>query len=107
MRKGYGKCIWMDERKMKVKIKDGKKILNGKMEAWKVGMDEACPQCRVQVEEGKVNGWVSESGRQWTHYRKMEGGIKHLDIWMYPLRFMFLSFFYIFKEFVLFSHRCW
>ena len=24
MRKGYRKCIWMDERKMKVKIKDGK-----------------------------------------------------------------------------------
>ena len=23
-RKGHGKCIWMDERKVKVKIKDGK-----------------------------------------------------------------------------------
>ena len=39
MRKGYGKCIWMDERKVKVKIKDGKRIINGKMEAWKVCME--------------------------------------------------------------------
>ena len=35
MCKGYGKHIWMDERKMKFKIKDGKKIINGKIEAWK------------------------------------------------------------------------
>ena len=26
MCKGHGKCIWMDERKGKVKIKDGKRI---------------------------------------------------------------------------------
>ena len=33
MRKGYEKFLWMDERKVKVKIKDGKRIKNGKMEA--------------------------------------------------------------------------
>ena len=43
------------------------------------------------MEKGKVNGWVSGIGRQWIHDRKMKGEIKHLDIWMYPLIFMFLS----------------
>ena len=54
---GHGKCIWMDERKVKVKIKDGKMMMNGK---WKhgryvrqCGMDGAFPQCRLQVEEEK------------------------------------------------------
>ena len=27
---GHGKCIWMDERKGKVKIKDGKWMKNGR-----------------------------------------------------------------------------
>ena len=31
---GHGKCIWMDERKGKVKIKDGKWMKNGR---WKYG----------------------------------------------------------------------
>ena len=39
-----------------------------------------------------MNGWISGIGRQWIHDRKMKGGLKHLDIWMYPLIFMFLSF---------------
>ena len=30
------KCMWIDERKVKVKIKDGKRIMKGKMEAWKI-----------------------------------------------------------------------
>ena len=51
------------------------------------------------MEKGKVNGWVSESGRQWKHGRKMKGGIKHLDIWMYPLIFMSLSFLFYFFDF--------
>ena len=43
------------------------------MEVWKSGRDGAWPQCRVQVEEGKVNGWISGSGRQWIHDRENEG----------------------------------
>ena len=54
---GHGKCIWMDERKVKVKIKDGKWMMNDRWKhigyVWKSGMDGACPQCRVQVEEKK------------------------------------------------------
>ena len=38
MWKGYGKHLWIDKRKVKVKIKDGKRIMNGKMETWKVCM---------------------------------------------------------------------
>ena len=57
MCKGHGKCIWMDERKVKVKIKDGKRMMNGRWKygryVWKRGMVGACPQCKVQVEEGK------------------------------------------------------
>ena len=68
-------------------------------------MDGTCPQCRVQVEEGKVNGGINGSGRQWIHDRKMKGGLKHLDIWMYPLIFIF--FYFIFRKFLLFCHRCW
>ena len=69
-------------------------------------MDKACPQCRVKVEKGKVNGWVSESGRQWIHGRKMKGGLKHLVIWRVSLDVLFSSFLFlvflllvIFKEF--------
>ena len=39
-----------------------------------------------------MNGWRSVSERKWIHDRKMKGGLKNLDIWMYPLIFMFLSF---------------
>ena len=69
-------------------------------------MDGAFPQCRVQVEEEKGMDGISGIRRQWIHDRKMKGGLKHLDIWMYPLIFIFLSV-CIFKEFVLFSQRCW
>ena len=35
----------------------GKRMMNGRCKygryAWKSGMDEACPQCRVKVEEEK------------------------------------------------------
>ena len=55
MCKEYGKCI--DERKVEVKIKDGKRMMNGRWKhgrfVRKSGMDGACPQCRVQVEEEK------------------------------------------------------
>ena len=94
---GYVWKISMDEAegkwKMKVKIKDGNE--NGRQGEYgryvrKSGMDGTCPQCRVQVEKGKVNGWVSESERQWIHGTKMKGGLNHLGIWMHPLIFMFL-----------------
>ena len=39
-----------------------------------------------------MNGWISGSGRQWIHDRKMEGGLKHLDIWMVSLDIFFLLF---------------
>ena len=32
MRKGHGKCIWMDEREVTIKIKDGKSMMNGRQE---------------------------------------------------------------------------
>ena len=57
MWKGYGKHIWMDERKVKVKIKDGSEIMNGRWKygryVWKFGMDGVFPQYRVQLEEEK------------------------------------------------------
>jgi hypothetical protein len=70
-------------------------------------MDGACPQCRVQVEEGKVNGGINGSGRQWIHERKMKGGLKHLDVWVYPWIFCFLFSFVFSRNFYDFSHRCW
>ena len=75
-----GKCmdnvqgIWMDEsesqdqrwkRMVNARWNDGRYV-------WTGGRDGACPQCRVQVEEGKVNGWISESGRQWINERRRE-----------------------------------
>ena len=100
----------MDEKEMKGQDQRWKRIMNGRWKHGrsirKSGMDGACPQCRVQVEKGKVNGWISGGGRKWIQDRKMKGGLKHLDIWMYPLIF-FSFFFCIFKEFLLFSHRCW
>ena len=71
-------------------------------------MDGACPQCRVQVEEGKVNEGIRGSGRQWIRDRKMKGGLKHLDIWMVSLDiYSLFSFSFIrFKDFLLFAHRC-
>ena len=57
MCKGHGKCIWIGERKVKGKIKEGRRMMNGKWKdrryVWKSGRDGACPQCRVQVEEEK------------------------------------------------------
>ena len=62
---------------------------------WKSGMDETCPQCKMQVEEGKVNGGINGSGRQWIHERKMKGGLKHLDVWMVSLDiYSFFSFYF-------------
>ena len=39
---------------------------------WKGSMDGACPQCRVQVEKEKVNGWISGIGRKWINERRRE-----------------------------------
>ena len=55
--KGYGKGMWMDERKSESQDQRWKMMMNGRGRrigyVRKNGMDGACPQCRAQVEEEK------------------------------------------------------
>ena len=101
MRKGHGKDIWMDERKSGSQDQRWTRMMNNRWKrigyVWK-GMDGSCHQCRVQVEKEKVNGWISGIGRQWMYDREDSSiYLRGCD----PLIFVFLDFFFIFKEFLL------